>query len=48
MKVFLKKRVSQIWLAVSFSYKALLQLVAIFMAFHIRCVKVKALNDLKK
>ena len=39
---------SQIWLAVSFSYKALLQLVAIFMAFHIRRIKVKALNDSKE
>ena len=39
---------SQIWLAVSFTYKALLQLVAIFMAFHIRRVKVKALNDSKQ
>ena len=39
---------SQIWLAVSFSYKALLQLVAIFLAFHIRRVKIKALNDSKE
>ena len=39
---------SQIWLAVSFTYKALLQLVAIFMAFHIRRVKIKALNDSKE
>jgi gamma-aminobutyric acid type B receptor len=39
---------SIIWLAVSFGYKALLQLVAMFMAFHTRRVKVKALNDSKE
>ena len=41
-------RESTIWLSVSFSYKALLQLVAMFMAFHTRRVKVKALNDSKE
>ena len=35
-------------MAVSFSYKGLLQLVAIFMAFHTRKVKIKALNDSKE
>ena len=39
---------SQIWLAVSFAYKALLQLVAIFMAFHTCHVKVKTFNDSKE
>ena len=37
-----------IWLAVSFAYKGLLQIVAIFMAFHTRKVKIKALNDSKE
>ena len=37
-----------IWLAVSYAYKGLLQLVAMFMAFHIRRVKIKALNDSKE
>lgn len=36
------------WLAVSYAYKGLLQLVAMFMAFHIRKVKIKALNDSKE
>lgn len=33
------------WLAVSFSYKAFLQLGAVFMAFTTRKVKIKGLND---
>ena len=37
-----------IWLAVSYAYKGLLQLVAMFMAFHTRRVKIKALNDSKE
>ena len=37
-----------IWLAISYAYKGLLQLVAMFMAFHIRRVKIKALNDSKE
>ena len=36
------------WLAISYAYKGLLQLVAMFMAFHIRRVKIKALNDSKE
>ena len=39
---------SNIWLAISFAYKALLQLVGIFMAFHTRKVHIKALNDSKE
>lgn len=34
-----------VWLAVSYAYKGILQLVAMFMAFHIRRVKIKVLND---
>lgn len=37
-----------IWLAVSFAYKGLLQILAIFMAFHTRKIKIKALNDSKE
>ena len=37
-----------VWLAVSYAYKGLLQLVAMFMAFHVRRVKIKALNDSKE
>ena len=37
-----------IWLAISYAYKGLLQLVAMFMAFHTRRVKIKALNDSKE
>ena len=37
-----------VWLAISYAYKGLLQLVAMFMAFHTRRVKVKALNDSKE
>ena len=37
-----------IWLSISFAYKGFLQLIAIFMAFHIRKVKIKALNDSKE
>ena len=36
------------WLAISYAYKGLLQLVAMFMAFHTRRVKIAALNDSKK
>ena len=39
---------SVIWLGISFAYKGLLQIVAIFLAFHIRKVKIKALNDAKE
>lgn len=39
---------SVVWIAISFVYKGLLQLVAMFMAFHIRKVKIKALNDSKE
>ncbi len=39
---------SVIWIGVSFAYKGLLQIVAIFMAFHTRRVKIKALNDSKE
>ncbi|XP_019859319.1 PREDICTED: gamma-aminobutyric acid type B receptor subunit 2-like, partial [Amphimedon queenslandica] len=34
-----------IWLGVSFGYKGILQVLAIFMAFHTRRVKVKLLNE---
>ena len=37
-----------VWIAISFGYKALLQLGAIFMAFTTRKVKVKGLNDTKE
>ena len=37
-----------VWLALSYIYKALLQLVAMFMAFSTRRVKIKALNDSKE
>lgn len=37
-----------IWLAISYAYKGLLQLVAMFMAFHTRKVKIRALNDSKE
>ncbi|XP_011409429.2 PREDICTED: gamma-aminobutyric acid type B receptor subunit 1-like [Amphimedon queenslandica] len=37
-----------IWLALSFGYKGLLQVSAIFMAFHTRRVKVKILNESKE
>lgn len=37
-----------VWLAISYSYKGLLQLVAMFMAFHARRVKIKVLNDSKE
>ena len=36
---------SVIWLALLFSYKGLLQIIAMFMAFHTRKVTVKALNE---
>ena len=39
---------SIIWLGISFAYKGLLQIIAIFIAFHIRKVKIKALNDSKE
>ena len=38
----------KVWIAVSFAYKGLLQLAAIFMAFTTRKVSVKALNDTKE
>ena len=34
-----------VWMAVSYTYKGLLQILAIFMAFHVRNVKIKVLND---
>ena len=37
-----------VWLAISYGYKGLLQLVAMFMAFHTRRVKIKTLNDSKE
>ncbi len=37
-----------VWLAFSYAYKGLLQLIAMFMAFHTRRVKIKALNDTKE
>ena len=37
-----------VWIAISFGYKALLQLGAIFMAFTTRKVKIKGLNDTKE
>ena len=36
------------WLAISYAYKGLLQLAAMFMAFHTRRVNIKALNDSKE
>ena len=37
-----------IWLSISYAYKGILQIIGIFMAFHIRKVKIKALNDSKE
>ncbi len=37
-----------VWLAISYAYKGLLQLIAMLMAFHTRRVKIKALNDSKE
>ena len=37
-----------VWLAISYAYKGLLQLLAMFMAFHARRVKIKVLNDSKE
>ena len=37
-----------VWLSISYAYKGLLQIVAMFMAFHTRRVKIKALNDSKE
>ena len=37
-----------IWIAISFGYKALLQLGALFMAFTTRKVNIKGLNDTKE
>ena len=37
-----------VWLSISYAYKAFLQIVAMFMAFHTRRVKIKALNDSKE
>ena len=39
---------SVIWLGFSFAYKGLLQIIAMFMAFHTRKVKIKALNESKE
>ncbi|XP_019853928.1 PREDICTED: gamma-aminobutyric acid type B receptor subunit 2-like [Amphimedon queenslandica] len=37
-----------IWLGISFGYKGILQVLAIFMAFHTRHVKIKILNESKE
>ena len=37
-----------VWLGISFAYKGSLQVIALFMAFHTRRVKIKALNDSKE
>ena len=37
-----------IWLGLSFGYKGILQVLAIFMAFHTRRVKVRILNESKE
>ena len=39
---------SLIWLSISYVYQALLQILAMFMAFHTRKVKIKSLNDTKE
>ena len=41
-------RGATVWLAISYAYKGLLQLVAVFMAFHTRRVTIRALNDSKE
>lgn len=46
--VFVCANNAVIWLSISYAYKGLLQLVAMFMAFHTRKVKIKALNDSKE
>ena len=48
MFVCLSTANAKVWLAISYAYKGLLQLVAMFMAFHTRRVKIKALNDSKE
>ena len=37
-----------VWLAISYAYKGLLQLAAMFMAFHVRKVTVKAVKENKE
>ena len=37
-----------VWLAISYAYKGLLQLMAMLVAFHVRRVKIKALNETKE
>ena len=37
-----------VWLSISYVYKGLLQILAMFMAFHTRKIKIKALNDSKE
>ena len=37
-----------VWLSISYAYKGLLQILAMFMAFHTRRIKIKALNDSKE
>ena len=39
---------SLVWVGLSFGYKGLLQIVAMFMAFHTRRIKIAALNDSKE
>ena len=39
---------SLVWVGLSFGYKGLLQIVAMFMAFHTRRVTIAALNDSKE
>ena len=39
---------STIWVIISYAYTGLLQVIAIFMAFHTRKVRIKALNDSKE
>ena len=39
---------STVWVAISYVYQASLQIVAMFMAFHTRKIKIKGLNDTKE
>ena len=38
----------RVWIVISLCYMALLELVAMFMAFHTRKVRIKAINDSKE
>lgn len=43
-----RNKAAIVWLAISYAYKGLLQMAAMFMAFHTRRVHIKVLNDSKE